>query len=71
MGTIFWVEGYHRGVTVGDWGVTMGVVFTVVVITVGERNITVGTLVVTVEVGLFVTVVGAWWGVFAVQGGQT
>jgi len=54
------------GVTVGDWGVIVGVA-----ITVGEIDITVDTLVVTVEEEWFVTVVGAWWGGFAVQGGQT
>jgi len=43
----------------GDWGATVGVLITVVVITVGETYITVGTLVVTVEEGWFVTVVGA------------
>jgi len=42
-----------------------------VVITVEETDIIVGTLVVTVEEGWFVTVVGIWWGGFAVQGGQT
>jgi len=46
-------------------------VITVVVITVGETDITVGTFVVTVEEEWFVTVVGAWWGGFAVQEGQT
>jgi len=52
--TIFWGKGTH----VGDWGVTVGVVITMmVVITVGETDITVGTLVVTVEEGWFVTVV--------------
>jgi len=35
MGTIFWGEGNYKGVTVGDWSVTVGVVITVVVITVG------------------------------------
>jgi len=58
MGTMFWGEGAHGGVTVR------------VVITVGETNITVGTLVDAVEKRWFVTVVGAWWGGFAVQGGQ-
>jgi len=47
---------------VGDWGVT------VVDIIVGEIDITVGTMVVTVE---FITVVEAWCGGFAEQGGQT
>jgi len=52
MGTIFLEEGNHKCVTVG-------VVIIVIVITVGETNIIVGTLVVTVEEGWFVTVVGA------------
>jgi len=51
IGTIFWREGYRRGVTVR-------VVITVVDITLGEIDITVGTLVVTVEEEWFVTVVG-------------
>jgi len=55
MGTIFLEERYYRGVTVEGWGITEGAV-----ITVGEIDITVGTLVVTVEKGWFVTVVGAW-----------
>jgi len=54
---------------VGDWGVTVGVVVTVVDITVLEIDITVDTMVVTVKEGWIVTVVGAWWGRFAVQGG--
>jgi len=77
MGTMFWWEECHRGVTmggwgvtVGDWGVTMGAVATVVDITVGKIDVTDGTMGVTVE-GWFITVVGAWWGKFAKQGGQT
>jgi len=45
MGTIFWGESYHRGVTVGGWGVTVGVAITLDDITVKE--------------GWFVTMVGA------------
>jgi len=52
------------GVTVGDWGVTVEVA-----VTVGEIGVTDGTKVVTVK-GCFITVVGAWWGVSAEQGGQ-
>jgi len=63
MGTIFWVEENHRSVTVG-------VVIAVVDITLGETDIIVGILVVTVEKGWFVTVVCAWLGEFAVQGGH-
>jgi len=62
-GTIFWGERCHRDVTVGGWGVTVGVVVTVVDIIMREIDITVGTMV--------ITVVGAWWGRFAEQGGQT
>jgi len=51
-------------VTVGDWGVTMADII------VGEIDVTNGTMVVTVE-EWFITVVGAWWGWFAEQGGQT
>jgi len=51
--------GTHRGVTMG------------MVITVEKTDITVGTMVVTVEEEWFITVVGAWWGGFALQGGQT
>jgi len=58
METMFWGEGCHRGVTVG------------VVVTVGDIGVTDGTMVVTVE-GWFITVVGAWWGGSAEQGGQT
>jgi len=47
MGTIFWWKETHRDVTVG------------VVITVEETDITVGTYIVTVEEGWFVTVIGA------------
>jgi len=50
------------GVTAGEWDVT------VVDITVGEIGVTGGTMVVKVE-GWFMTVVGAWWGGSAEQGG--
>jgi len=39
-------------------------------VTVGEIDVTDGTAVVTVE-RWFITVVRAWWGGFAEQGGQT
>jgi len=52
------------------WGVTMGVVVTVIDITVEEIGVTDGTMVVTEE-GWFITVVGAWWGGSTEQGGQT
>jgi len=58
------------GVTVKDWGVTVGVVVTVVDITVGEIGVTDGTMVVSVE-EWFITVVGAWRGRSAKQGGLT
>jgi len=40
MEAMFRGEGCHKSVTVGDWSVTVGVVVTVVDITVGEVGIT-------------------------------